>query len=838
MKKTAKILVTLILGICSLLAFIPAEHASAADWSNGYGNWSQGQSDYHDMRVVGCLITAQAKMLGRYVFPGVSGDLFNPDVFFQWEAAHGSGVYLSNPNASNLNTINYHGPDKYAALYGANISYEGPWAVSIADTTKIWQNIRAGKASILKWTYPSRVVGEEDGMHFALVNNEASLAAGDIRIYQSGWTPHGTWSLKDALAAHPGKIPANYDDGVLEQVHTYSVPASPIQLSIANIGEGPFYANILFARDRLNMEAKFGDDAAALGSTSGYAIAPTVESRETAAQTWMFFRQPDGSYVIEDMTLGHILLHYNSSLACMEWTSTPPNAKWLFLDYGDHYEIAPYDMLYGRLHISGNGALIVHARENLPGEQFLVQQLAIDPPRRILRFDGTTYVANTIPMEMKDTSPLDIHESRRIIARPQTFEKKAPYDPCDATTNTGVTWSSSNPDVAVVDSNGVVTGVSDGTAVITAISEFNPYYGGQIEVTVETKCDHVWDEGTVVRPLTCTQDGVTDYRCTLCGNTKTETTPAQGHHYEPVEGGLVCMLCRDTVAVEAGWTEADTLPAFVTPVLFDIEYSHTYTEVSETSPGEGWTQTAEGDTYYADSGSVYESILPLETSETRVQKGFYYYHYCNSDKTVNFVYDASHTTFHTLTDASLFTVVQEMGDWDDSRYIVYRLNWASGQWAGGAATCPSGNSALYYRSYWYQDRVAVTENVWQKVTGWTSDMDESADSIRVRFRMKENVIPGGSVLVLPAGTVAIEAGAFDGDSRITEAVLPDGLITIGSEAFARCTALRLVRMPGTVTAIDPSAFTGSDNVVILCTAGSCAEEFARVNNIPYLTALK
>ena len=52
--------------------------------------------------------------------------------------------------------------------------------------------------------------------------------------------------------------------------------------------------------------------------------------------------------------------------------------------------------------------------------------------------------------------------------------------------NEGVTWASSNEDVATVDANGVVTGVGEGIATITACSTANPDIMNECTVTVKT----------------------------------------------------------------------------------------------------------------------------------------------------------------------------------------------------------------------------------------------------------------------------------------------------------------------------------------------------------------
>ena len=44
--------------------------------------------------------------------------------------------------------------------------------------------------------------------------------------------------------------------------------------------------------------------------------------------------------------------------------------------------------------------------------------------------------------------------------------------------------------------------------------------------------DHVWDEGTITKPATCTESGLITYICTDCGETKTEEMNPLGHNFK------------------------------------------------------------------------------------------------------------------------------------------------------------------------------------------------------------------------------------------------------------------------------------------------------------------
>ena len=61
--------------------------------------------------------------------------------------------------------------------------------------------------------------------------------------------------------------------------------------------------------------------------------------------------------------------------------------------------------------------------------------------------------------------------------------------------DTSVTWSTSDPAVATVSSSGVLTGIGNGTAVITATSNAESYYSAQHQVTVDTLVSQITVSG-------------------------------------------------------------------------------------------------------------------------------------------------------------------------------------------------------------------------------------------------------------------------------------------------------------------------------------------------------
>ena len=145
-----------------------ANEYGSGDWSNGWSWWSQGQSAYPGMREYGCLVVAQAKMLVAAGIASSDTSAFNPDRYYEWEVSNGyvnSGMY----------TLDYAGPVAYAREVGKTITYEGVTKSNCEE--KVWQNINAGKYSILRTL--------DGSSHYVLVNNDASKQLNRIRVFQS-----------------------------------------------------------------------------------------------------------------------------------------------------------------------------------------------------------------------------------------------------------------------------------------------------------------------------------------------------------------------------------------------------------------------------------------------------------------------------------------------------------------------------------------------------------------------------------------------------------------------------------------------------------------------------
>ena len=88
-------------------------------------------------------------------------------------------------------------------------------------------------------------------------------------------------------------------------------------------------------------------------------------------------------------------------------------------------------------------------------------------------------------------------------------------------------------------------------------------------------------------------------------------------------------------------------------------------------------------------------------------------------------------------------------------------------------------------------------------------------------------------LILPAELSMIEAEAF-ANCAARFALLPEGVLEIGSGAFAGCQGLQYVYIPASCALIDEDAFSGAEGLRILGVHGSEAESFAGRNGLPFI----
>lgn len=176
-----------------------------------------------------------------------------------------------------------------------------------------------------------------------------------------------------------------------------------------------------------------------------------------------------------------------------------------------------------------------------------------------------------------------------------------------------------------------------------------------------------------------------------------------------------------------GWIYTDKLPSGVTSSKYVIQYKHTYNKK---------------ETYYENSGGVYGSLWPLAVSQTRLDAGYYYFHYCSGWKGAEVNYEQTSDFVHY--DQVAPGAVDVVATGLDGSLTYYVLNWKgtssraycqSGVTCDGSAGAHGTRGYAWYRMNLYQDRVLKTRTT-KTQSGWVSKKDGKAAKVTYRYKRK------------------------------------------------------------------------------------------------------
>ena len=219
------------------------------------------------------------------------------------------------------------------------------------------------------------------------------------------------------------------------------------------------------------------------------------------------------------------------------------------------------------------------------------------------------------------------------------------------------------------------------------------------------------------------------------------------NEYSTTKGSTVSFyVAAEPVVGDDGWTYSDKLYSEITAVLYDIEYKHTYDEVSASAPDASYTKGEFAETVYVNSGEPYWSAIELKTSDTLVLVDYYYYHYCSggTGNNANFAATNSYVHYDSLSKDNVYIHTSNT-DYDDSRYTYYHLkfNGGSDAYCNSNVSCDGSNgthgnrSCYWYKNSQYQNRVATDLYHFTKTSSWQPQQDNSAAEVTYRYKLKE-----------------------------------------------------------------------------------------------------
>lgn len=294
------------------------------------------------------------------------------------------------------------------------------------------------------------------------------------------------------------------------------------------------------------------------------------------------------------------------------------------------------------------------------------------------------------------------------------------------------------------------------------LSRYSIHNGGHVYSGNNAVHSHSYSLKSTKQP-SCTQAGAKIYTCS-CGSSYTETIPTKNHSYKiqtvaptSTEKGYtihICSTCNYTYkdnyvdfpkAETDGWHYCDTLPNEVSADKYTIQYQNYYEKIQSTSPGTGWTNAGVVKDEWKNSGSTYTSATDLQTSNSRVLVRSVYYHYCGPKTGAEGNYDQTGNFVHYDEIPSTSVKARYLGT--DNGHPYYFLDWIDG---GGQVWCKSGVSCngsygshgnrcrAWYKMNTYQNKVRNVQYKFTKTSGWTDKKENSAASVRIRFKSLES----------------------------------------------------------------------------------------------------
>ena len=195
-----------------------------------------------------------------------------------------------------------------------------------------------------------------------------------------------------------------------------------------------------------------------------------------------------------------------------------------------------------------------------------------------------------------------------------------------------------------------------------------------------------------------------------------------------------------------GWYYVNSLASYVTSDKYEIQYQNYYEKIQKASPGSDWKNAGFSKSVYENSGSAYWSKIELPTSNTRVLLNYKYYHYCGNDtgNRANYEVSGNYIHYDQILNINDIVVDQSGSDWENPNFKYYYLKWKNGSYAycNSNSTCDGqygthGNrSFVWYKEGQYQNKIKVDYYKYTKQSGWTSKKDNSATSVKYRYKLK------------------------------------------------------------------------------------------------------
>lgn len=359
---------------------------------------------------------------------------------------------------------------------------------------------------------------------------------------------------------------------------------------------------------------------------------------------------------------------------------------------------------------------------------------------------------------------ISLNSTSKQIYVNQTFKLTATITPSEATNKT-VNWTSSNPSVAIVDNDGLVTALSDGTAVITATTTDGTDLSASCYVTVMS----IPVTSILLNKTSLTLDinDVNTYQLTATvspsnATNKTVTWSSSNTAVASVSSdGLVTLIAPGNATITATTTDGTDLSASCQVTVVKRVKSITLSESSMTIY---LPETAQLIATITPSDAV-NPVLNWTSSNTSVAT-------VNSEGFITSIGVGTTTIKATTTDGSNLSATCQVSV--NKRYVT-------------SITLNETSLVMHIGDTFQLATDIQPENASDQTLNWSTGNSSVA-----------SVDNNGLVTAIAGGTTYIQAKTRDGSSltaRCTIEVMPDYYITLDTLSHIRGEATRIVDLP-------------------------------------------